>query len=187
MAASMSDRMTLNITGAVVLPGVLPGSAGADDRPRRGRLASRAASRDGRTHRPPPRAPRSTVALERAGRSGRMRNTTSRARRGGGRSRRALLARGPCRPRSYHQNGTPAEHLGSGPRKSSACPIASRIACTTTVARGATASVDSRIRLDWDVGARRGRPVIQGYVYNDSPSGASYAPSWWKHSTLPAR
>jgi len=32
----------------------------------------------------------------------------------------------------------------------------------------ATSSVDSRLRLDWEVGTRHGgRPVIQGYVYND--------------------
>jgi len=32
----------------------------------------------------------------------------------------------------------------------------------------ATSSVDSRLRLDWEVGSRHGgRPVIQGYVYND--------------------
>ena len=35
-------------------------------------------------------------------------------------------------------------------------------------ALSAAASVDARIRLDWEVGATRGgRPVIQGYVYND--------------------
>jgi hypothetical protein len=35
-------------------------------------------------------------------------------------------------------------------------------------ALGAAASVDSRLRLDWEVGARHGgRPVIQGYLYND--------------------
>jgi hypothetical protein len=51
--------------------------------------------------------------------------------------------------------------------------LASLYPTTPAVARGATASVDSRIRLDWDVGAQRGRPVIQRYVYNDSPSGAS--------------
>jgi len=31
----------------------------------------------------------------------------------------------------------------------------------------ATSSADARLRLDWEVGTRRGRPVIQGYVYND--------------------
>ena len=30
-----------------------------------------------------------------------------------------------------------------------------------------TSSVDRRLRLDWEAGTRRGRPVIQGYVYND--------------------
>jgi len=35
-------------------------------------------------------------------------------------------------------------------------------------ALSATSSVDSRLRLDWEVGSRHGgRPVIQGYVYND--------------------
>jgi len=34
-------------------------------------------------------------------------------------------------------------------------------------ALNAAASVDSRLRLDWEVGTRRGRPVVQGYVYND--------------------
>ncbi|HTI52823.1 MAG TPA: hypothetical protein VMC04_01230 [Verrucomicrobiae bacterium] len=35
-------------------------------------------------------------------------------------------------------------------------------------ALSATSSVDARIRLDWQVGTTRGgRPVIQGYVYND--------------------
>src|SRR5260370_3521993 len=35
-------------------------------------------------------------------------------------------------------------------------------------AMGATSSVDSRLRLEWEVGSRQGgRPVIQGYVYND--------------------
>jgi hypothetical protein len=37
-----------------------------------------------------------------------------------------------------------------------------------TAAMSATSSVDSRIRLDWEVGARHGgRPVIQGWAYND--------------------
>lgn len=36
------------------------------------------------------------------------------------------------------------------------------------VALSATSTVDSRIRLDWQVGAGRGgRPLILGYVYND--------------------
>lgn len=34
-------------------------------------------------------------------------------------------------------------------------------------ALSATSTVDARIRLDWEVGTRHGRPVIQGYVYND--------------------
>jgi hypothetical protein len=38
---------------------------------------------------------------------------------------------------------------------------------TPAMALGATSSVDSRIRLDWEVGTWHGRPVIQGYVYND--------------------
>ena len=33
---------------------------------------------------------------------------------------------------------------------------------------GAASSVDARLRLDWELGARHGgRPVIQGYLYND--------------------
>lgn len=36
------------------------------------------------------------------------------------------------------------------------------------VALSAASSVDARVRLDWEVGTGRGgRPVIQGYVYND--------------------
>jgi hypothetical protein len=34
-------------------------------------------------------------------------------------------------------------------------------------ALSATSSADARLWLDWQVGTRRGRPVIQGYVYND--------------------
>ena len=35
-------------------------------------------------------------------------------------------------------------------------------------ALGAASSVDARLRLDWELGARHGgRPVIQGYLYND--------------------
>ena len=37
----------------------------------------------------------------------------------------------------------------------------------TAAAMSATSTVDSRLRLDWDAGTRRGRPIIQGYVYND--------------------
>jgi hypothetical protein len=36
-----------------------------------------------------------------------------------------------------------------------------------TTAMSATSSVDSRIRLDWEVGARHGRPVIEGWAYNN--------------------
>ena len=47
-------------------------------------------------------------------------------------------------------------------------PIGVGAAPTPAQALGATATVDPRIRLDWEVGATRGgRPVIQGYVYND--------------------
>jgi hypothetical protein len=36
------------------------------------------------------------------------------------------------------------------------------------LALSAASSIDPRIRLDWEVGTgRAGRPVIQGYVYND--------------------
>ena len=38
---------------------------------------------------------------------------------------------------------------------------------TPAMALSATSTVDSRIRLDWEVGTWHGRPVIQGYVYND--------------------
>src|SRR5215469_7764921 len=34
-------------------------------------------------------------------------------------------------------------------------------------------SVDRRLRLDWEVGTWHGRPVIQGYVYNDYLRAAS--------------
>jgi hypothetical protein len=44
----------------------------------------------------------------------------------------------------------------------SACPV------TPARALSATASVDSRLRLDWQVGASRGgKAIIAGYVYND--------------------
>ena len=47
-------------------------------------------------------------------------------------------------------------------------PIGVGAAPTPVQALGAAATVDPRIRLDWQVGAARGgRPVIQGYVYND--------------------
>jgi hypothetical protein len=39
---------------------------------------------------------------------------------------------------------------------------------TPAAAVSAPSGIDSRIRLDWDAGTRRGgKPVIQGYVYND--------------------
>jgi hypothetical protein len=44
---------------------------------------------------------------------------------------------------------------------------------TPAMAPSATSTVDSRIRLDWEVGTRFGRPVIQGYVYNDYLRAAS--------------
>jgi hypothetical protein len=46
--------------------------------------------------------------------------------------------------------------------------LASVLSAPPAAAMSATASVDARVRLDWEVGTRRGRPVIQGYVYNDS-------------------
>jgi hypothetical protein len=51
--------------------------------------------------------------------------------------------------------------------------IASFYPTTPATAMSATSSVDARIRLDWEVGTRYGRPVIQGYVYNDSIRAAS--------------
>lgn len=45
---------------------------------------------------------------------------------------------------------------------------------TRAAALDATSSIDPRIRLDWEVGAGHGgRPVIQGYVYNDYLRAAS--------------
>lgn len=42
------------------------------------------------------------------------------------------------------------------------------------MALGAASTVDPRVRLDWEVGTGRGgRPVIQGYVYNDYGRAAS--------------
>ncbi|HEY6415428.1 MAG TPA: hypothetical protein VIX41_04295, partial [Acidimicrobiales bacterium] len=39
---------------------------------------------------------------------------------------------------------------------------------TPAAAVSAPSGIDPRIRLDWDAGTRRGgKPVIQGYVYND--------------------
>ncbi|HUM15402.1 MAG TPA: hypothetical protein VL086_06935 [Candidatus Nitrosotalea sp.] len=41
-------------------------------------------------------------------------------------------------------------------------------------ALSAASTVDPRVRLDWEVGTgRAGRPVIQGYVYNDYGRAAS--------------
>lgn len=45
--------------------------------------------------------------------------------------------------------------------------LASFYPTTPAAALSATSSVDSRIRLDWEVEARHGRPVVRGYVYND--------------------
>jgi hypothetical protein len=52
-------------------------------------------------------------------------------------------------------------------------PLAMLSPVRPAAALGAASSVDARIRLDWEVGARRGRPVIQGYVYNDYLRAAS--------------
>ena len=47
--------------------------------------------------------------------------------------------------------------------------------------------IDPRIRLDWEAGTRRGgKPVIQGYVYNDYGRPAT-STCWWRRSTPPAR
>ena len=46
-------------------------------------------------------------------------------------------------------------------------PVAMLRPVGPAAAIGAASSVDARIRLDWEVGTRHGRPVIQGYVYND--------------------
>ncbi len=51
--------------------------------------------------------------------------------------------------------------------------VASFRPTTPATALSATSSVDARIRLDWEIGTRHGRPVIQGYVYNDSLRSAS--------------
>jgi hypothetical protein len=45
--------------------------------------------------------------------------------------------------------------------------LASFLPMPPAAATSATSTVDSRLRLDWEVGTRHGRPVIQGYVYND--------------------
>ena len=47
------------------------------------------------------------------------------------------------------------------------CPI------LPAAALSESSSVDRRLRLDWEAGTRRGRPVIQGYVYNDYLRAAS--------------
>ena len=46
--------------------------------------------------------------------------------------------------------------------------LASFLPMPPATAMSATSSVDARIRLDWEVETRHGRPFIQGYVYNDS-------------------
>jgi hypothetical protein len=46
--------------------------------------------------------------------------------------------------------------------------LASFLPMPPATALSATSTVDARLRLDWEVGTRHGRPVIQGYVYNDS-------------------
>ena len=51
--------------------------------------------------------------------------------------------------------------------------LASFYPTTPAGALSATSTVDARIRLDWEVGTRHGRPVIQGYVYNDYLRAAS--------------
>ena len=45
--------------------------------------------------------------------------------------------------------------------------LASVLCIPPAAGLSATSSVDPRIRLDWEVGTRRGQPVIEGYVYND--------------------
>ena len=61
--------------------------------------------------------------------------------------------------------------LGSRTLRMAALALLSLGAASAPVpaqALGAASTVDPRIRLDWQVGAARGgRPVIQGYVYND--------------------
>jgi hypothetical protein len=54
-------------------------------------------------------------------------------------------------------------------------------------ALGASSTIDSRVRLDWEVGAgHAGRPVIQGYVYNDYGRPRTCA-CWSRPWTPPAR
>jgi hypothetical protein len=45
--------------------------------------------------------------------------------------------------------------------------LASVLSTPSATGLSATSSVDARLRLDWEVGTRHGRPVIQGYVYDD--------------------
>jgi hypothetical protein len=48
-------------------------------------------------------------------------------------------------------------------------PVGALYPAGPTAALSAASSVDSRIRLDWEVGSGHGgRPVIQGWAYNDS-------------------
>ena len=45
--------------------------------------------------------------------------------------------------------------------------------------------IDSRLRLDWEAGTKRsGKPVIQGYLYNDNGRPST---CWWRRSMPPAR
>ena len=47
--------------------------------------------------------------------------------------------------------------------------------------------IDSRLRLDWEAGTRRGgKPAIQGYIYNDNGRPRT-STCWWRRSTPPAR
>jgi hypothetical protein len=63
----------------------------------------------------------------------------------------------------------------------SACPV------TPARALSATASVDSRLRLDWQVGASRGgKAIIAGYVYNDYVRSAGDVRLLVERSTPPA-
>ena len=54
-----------------------------------------------------------------------------------------------------------------------ALPVGALSPTGQAAAFGAASSVDARIRLDWEVRTRHGRPVIQGYVYNDYLRAAS--------------
>jgi hypothetical protein len=46
-------------------------------------------------------------------------------------------------------------------------PVGALYPTDPAAALSATSSVDARIRLDWEVGTRHGRPVIEGWAYND--------------------